>query len=157
MLKRNMGRFVALAVVIALAMSLSGVCFAATRTTLEVVDSHINLMSTMNGEIIASDYAEDCVLITSFDAEPIIGRAGVIAWFNKAVPPSLSGILGSIKIGNISNIIKFTKKEICGNAALLMFQLNPIMHGNESYYVENGLVSYESACMYLGSARLISF
>lgn len=160
MLKRNLGRFVVLAVVFALMMSVSGVCFAdsiSDRTPMQVVDSHIKLMTSFNPELIASDYAEDCVVMMSMGADPVVGREGVCAWLTKIMPASISSIVGKIKIGDMTSMMNFTRKQECGNTVLLMFQMNPIMHGTETYSVSNGLIDSETSVMYLGSGRPLSF
>lgn len=159
MLKKNITRFVVLAVVFALTMSISGVCFAdsmSERTTMEVIDHHLQAASAMDVEGIVSDYSEDCVIINSMNADPIVGRDGVRAWLKNMLPSYLTKLTGSIKM-DITKIMNFTKKTACGEGGMIMFQMNPIMHGNESYCIQNGYIQVETVCFYMGSAKVISF
>lgn len=108
---------------------------AVSRQTIEVMERHAAAMRTRDIDIIASDYTDDTIVMTTLFPEPLIGKAMLKEAIGEAmkIPPITS-----------DEEPQFVRKQAVGEYGYLVFE-NSGLTGTETYIVRDGKIVFESA------------
>lgn len=110
-----------------------------SRQTIEVMERHAAAMHSRDVDIIAADYAEDTIVMTTLFPEPLIGKAMLKAAIAEAmkIPPITA-----------EEDPVFHRKQAVGEYGYLVFE-NSGLTGTETYIVRDGKIVFESATITL--------
>ncbi|MFT3662915.1 MAG: hypothetical protein QM809_16535 [Gordonia sp. (in: high G+C Gram-positive bacteria)] len=120
---------------------------ATSAATMAVLQSHMRAMSTMDPAVIAADYAEDCVVHTSFAEGPVVGRQGVEEWVETELPAMMQ-TLGAPRDG-VEPVYTLTTLTANGEYGYLVVDLQNGAKGTETYHCRDGEILFESATFFL--------
>ncbi|QKT07513.1 nuclear transport factor 2 family protein [Gordonia sp. X0973] len=118
-----------------------------SASTMAVLQNHMAAMNTMDPATIAADYAEDCVVMTTFADGPVRGRAGIEAWVKTDLAEMMKA-LGS-PTGDVEP--EYTLKTLVadGEYGYLVVELGGNRRGTETYHIRDGKILFESATFFL--------
>lgn len=117
-----------------------------SASTMAVLHSHMEAMGTLDPVRIAADYADDCVVITTFADAPVRGRQGIEDWVRTDLARMMTA-LGAADGGEPEYTL--TSLVADGEYGYLVVDLGGGRRGTETYHVRDGKVQFESAPFFL--------